>query len=220
MRKLSTASFRGFWRALFVRTEHVTDADIAGFLDGDLSPEEKRVVETHLEGCSDCRTATADVSRLARSYDGSVDIPDPLRIARKARLTGVPLLAAVVLAASVAFVVLGRSSDRQVSSAPVRSTGIGGDSRPFVEVTGPAEFQPVARTGLTLSWRAAGAELYRISVFDASGTPVLVRETTDTTLAAGPLLPASLDTIYLWRVDAVAAGLIATSGVRTIRVMR
>lgn len=223
---MSTPSSFGIWhaiRALFMRAEHLSDSEIAGFLDRDLSSEERSVVEAHLEGCPECRGATAEVSRLARAYPGTLSAitvvpPLPASSGKRMRL---PMIAAAALAASLAIVVLSRSAPWRDDPAPVRATAQAGpDARPIIEVTGPREDQPVERANLVFSWRATNADVYRLSVFDESGTVVFAQETTDTVLSlAGSPLP-SAETLYLWRVDAIADGLTASSGVRKLRVTR
>jgi anti-sigma factor RsiW len=47
-----------------VRLEHLTDAEISGYLDQDLAVEARTGVESHLDACDECRSAVAEVARL------------------------------------------------------------------------------------------------------------------------------------------------------------
>lgn len=200
--------------------EHLTDSQIAGYLDHDLPLGDRAVVEAHLAGCSDCREATADVSRLARAYRPEISVPQ-LGPARRRNGKRVALLAGGAIAASFLILSLSLNGKWTAVPTPVRATSAAiPDARPMVHVTGPTEDVTDDPRELIFSWRATGASLYRLSVFDETGAPVLVRETADTvvTLTTAPdIVPGDL---YLWRVDAIADGLTASSGVRKLRLAR
>jgi hypothetical protein len=210
---------RRLFRAVFMPADHLSDSEIAGFLDNDLTADQREVVLAHMEGCAECRQATADVSRMAHAYHDSQVSEPGARVAGKNRRRMSAAILVTAAAASIAVVVVSRISENSDSASAVRSAPEAlPDARPRLHVIGPADDAVVSASSLVFSWRSSGADVYRLSVSDETGAPVLVRETQDTlvSLAGTPALPTRV--FYLWRVDAIADGVTASSGVRKIRI--
>jgi hypothetical protein len=69
-------------------------------------------------------------------------------------------------------------------------------------------------------WRSRQGDSYRVTVLTESGEPVWTAETTDTSISLPTGITLEPGRGYFWRVDAVADGLSATSGVQRFQVVR
>jgi anti-sigma factor RsiW len=190
---------------------HVSEGELAGFLDGDLDPAVRRRVEEHLDACAACRGELIAVQRLAASYDAA---------GRPSRRVWAGLAAAAAIAAVLGGVVLWPRATPLIGLHPdtVRAPiqPVSGEGRPHIDVLAPAS-ETVAVSALHFAWRPAAADAYRLTVLSDSGDPVWSVETTDTSAALSPgvrLRPGA----YFWRVDAIAAGITATSGAQRLLI--
>ncbi len=212
------------WLAMFrwgsMSTDHLNESDISGFLDREMSPDERSRVERHLEDCTRCRGAVVQVNRIASTYGRSAErgsiSPHPVR----RKIAWIPLGAGAALAASLTVMWLsGSQSAPEAGPNPVRAAGSSApDARPTLQLRTPDEDALVTRGAVTFGWQAAGADVYRLVVQDETGEPVMTRETPDTLVVLRDeraLLPGRL---YFWRVDAITDGVSASSAVRKFRV--
>ena len=205
--------------------DHLNESDIAGFLDGDCTPSEHIRIEGHLEECAACRKAVVDVGRIAAAYDSSdaasPPLPKPARPAI-ARRTWIWAAAGTALAASLTFVILGRSSqdDAGLRSSVRSSEPSAFVSRPSLLVASPADDAEVNGDSVLFQWSSRGQSAYRMTILDETGASVFTRDTPDTLLviAATPTLAPGRR--YFWHVDAISDGVVATSASRTFRVAR
>lgn len=201
-----------------VSTDHLSESDIAGFLDRDLSDNERTRVERHLEDCGECRGAVVDVRRIASTFDEAHSAP-PARSRNPRGIRWLPLGAGAALAASLSFMWLSRSETQAVTQSPIRSGGtVVPDARPRLESSTPADDALVTGDSVAFTWRAARADLYRLVVQDETGQPVLSTETPDTLVIVRgerAFLPGRL---FFWRVDAITDGVSASSEVRKFRI--
>jgi len=205
-------------RNRIMRVEHLSDSEIAGFLDRDLSADEFSSVEGHLESCAACRAATVEVSRLAGAYNSDNAAPPvPGKSSRWTRR--VPAVVGLMAAASVAIVLMGRVGGPTKPDSVRSATTLAADARPILHVIGPPEIVPTGDSSIAFVWRSGEANLYRFSILDDTGNPVVERELPDTALVLprATLVPGRL---YFWRVDAVADGIAATSGARKLELAR
>lgn len=77
------------------RHDHIPDEQLSAYFDGELSPEEKALVERHVAACTDCRKWLAALDRMRRAVQLLPDSPvaealwDRIEdtLPRKARLT-------------------------------------------------------------------------------------------------------------------------------------
>ena len=199
-----------------VRPDHLSDSEIAGFLDRDLSAEERSSVERHLESCASCRSAILEVSRMADSYHAASDLNQPVPVSTRRR-RGVQLGFLVAAAAGLAIVWPGDVRNKP-QTTPTRSVNtIAADRRPVVEVVSPPENALAHRSGLTFVWRSAGTTVYRFALLDETGQSVMDREVSDTVLVLPQDTQLSPGHLYFWRVDAMADGIAASSGARKLR---
>lgn len=196
--------------------DHLTDAEIAGFVDRDLVRVERERVESHLAACAECRTAATEVSRMAHAISHGESIAPAKR--RRTRLKSSVALGGV-LAASIAMLVLVRVDSFERSELPVRS-GSGADARDVIEVVSPGEATTVMSSDLAFIWRDTGADVYRLAIFDEGGAVVHTAETADTLVSLPKEIDLEPGQLYLWRVDAITDGLSGSSGARKLRVTR
>lgn len=194
---------------------HVTESDLAGYLDNDLGPADRRRVEAHLDACVECRLELVAVQRLAASYRSSMRrIPRPVWAG-----LGVGAALAAVLAG---LMLLPRGHTvapplPDTVRAPVQEAGREGRRR--IDVVAPPSDTAVPGQALVFAWRATAADVYRLTVLTDSGDPVWSLETADTS-AAVPTGIRLRPGAYFWRVDAIADGISATSGAHRFLVVR
>ena len=179
-----------------VRSETATpaclqDEMIAAAADGSLAPDGRAAVLRHLATCARCREAVASVARaladpaVARELSGAPGGRRWFRIA-------VPLAAAAVLLL--------------VLSSPwaERSPGHRGPPAPPPATT-PIPRSPVGTVAAVkdLRWSpVAGADRYRVTVFDVTGGVVYASQSSDTVAALPDSILLVPGASYLWKVDA------------------
>lgn len=215
--------------------EHLPESVLAAYVDQALTPDERRRADVHLDACAPCRAALVDIMRLADGYETSLggaaletDVPPRAAVVAARRASRWPRRVAVggALAAGLAAILVAsrepgarRDGARPLpDTAPVeRATPSGGtDGR--IAVVGPAEGEAAARRRLVFTWRAAPADLYRVTLLTGSGEPVWSGETSDTALALPDSVALAPGRAYFWRVDGIAEGLALSSGARQLRV--
>jgi len=164
---------------------------IAAVADGSLAPDARAVVLSHVASCSRCREAVASVARVL----ADPAVARELSVSRSARRwyrIAVPLAAAAVL-----LLLLWSPGDD-------RSPAHRGPPAPPPATT-PAPRSPVGVVAAVhdLRWSpVAGADRYRVTVFDATGGVVYAAEASDTVIAVPDSVPLVPGAAYLWKVDA------------------
>jgi hypothetical protein len=190
-------SFEELWRVLDTRVRSETptpdclqDDLIAALADGSLAPELRAGVLPHVVSCRRCRAAVASVARaladpaVARELSVS-------RGGRRGYRIAVPLAAAAVL-----LLILWSPGDR----SPVHR-----GPPPPPPATTPVPRSPVGAVAAVhdLRWSpVAGADRYRVTVFEATGGVVYAAEVSDTTVAFPDSIALLPGASYLWKVDA------------------
>jgi hypothetical protein len=174
---------------------HLTERQVAGYLDQALGAVERTGVEEHLEQCDACRSELLDAARIADT------LPAPRR---RWLLAGAAAAAAVI---GIVLLMPGRKPAGDVIRGPNDGEGV-----PHMTAVIPASDARVSAGSLRLVWRAvATAELYRVTVTDAGGAPVWSDSTSDT--AATPRATLTPGRTYYWVVDALLSdGRSATTG--------
>jgi len=164
---------------------------IAALADGSLAPYASAAVLPHVASCSHCRAAVASVARVL----ADPAVARELSVSRSGRRwypIAVPLAVAAVL-----LLLLSSPGDD-------RSPAHRGPPLP------PPATTPIPRSPLgavaavhDLRWSpVAGADRYRVTVFDATGGVVYAAEASDTVIAVPDSVPFVPGAAYLWKVDA------------------
>ncbi len=162
---------------------HLGADALARYLDGTAADQERAAIEAHLADCLACQEELAAVHAVVRTAPST----------RPAWRLAIPLAAA----AAVALLILAPQLAHRVGVPQHRAPAA-------VEGQGPSLLAPVGGTrgAGPLTWsRVNGADRYRVTLFDAEGSPLLQESTADTTLA----LPAGVLGVgvrYHWKVEA------------------
>lgn len=197
---------------------HLTENELAGFLDNDLSPEERGRVEAHLDACHACRDELVEVTRLvAHNHEtGSATGPSQEEESRGWRRSAG--IVGVLAAAAVVTVVLVQPGEVALDGPTheLERSGIEGVGQ--LAVHAPRNDAMVARQELRFVWADHGTESYRITVTAEDGALIWSHSLADTTVVppADIELPPE-DRLY-WYVDAVSGGVVARTGPRSFRI--
>jgi hypothetical protein len=179
---------------------HVTDTEIAAYLDRTLTTAERDRVEDHLAACPDCRQQLLETKELL----------ERVRRPRNLLISG-----ALAAAAVVVFFVVRADSDRTEGTL-MRSDGA---AAPLVAY-GP--LGTTASAGLRFVWSAAPArESYRLSVSRIDGQAVWSSSGTDTVATLPSSVVLRPNERYYWVVDAlINDGTTRSTGLREFGVAR
>jgi putative zinc finger protein len=194
---------------------HLSDAEIAGYLDRDLSPEERRRVETHVDECAACRGELVSVSRITQ----------PVPVSHGVVVTGkkrwwLPAAAAAAVVAALALPNL--TSNPRGPDTALRSRRIpDGTSGSRFAVVAPADDTTVGSAALVFTWHAAAAaDVYHFDLTTDSGDPVWTKDTGDTSVALPDSVPLQSGRAYFWSVEAIGNGISATTNMHRLRIAR
>jgi hypothetical protein len=179
-----------------VRSETATpdclqDDTLAALADGSLAPDLRTLVLPHVASCPRCRGAVAAIARALADPAVVRELSVPPSRRRPYRIV-VPLAAAAVL-----LVLLTSPGDD-------RSSGHRGTPPPPPAAT-PIPRSPLGTVAVVneLRWsHVAGADRYRVTVFDATGGVVYAAEGSDTVIAFPDSVALVPGASYLWKVDA------------------
>jgi hypothetical protein len=197
-----------------MRPDHLTESELSGYLDDDLSAAEIQRVRLHVESCPECREALVDVMRAVDSFEPGTDtVPTPARVRTFRRRWS--WLGVAAVAASIAVLMIQSRDNARLPGREVpmqRSGATGG--RKVIPVLSPTENAIVPSAGLSFLWRGNGssADLYHLTLLNESGEPLWQFETRDTAAVLPARITLQSKTPYFWRVDGIANGIVATSG--------
>ena len=170
------------------------DGTIAAVVDGTLDPTQRAASTAHLSTCARCRSAVAAVSRLTAD---AVVAAEAAAVERQ-RPTRRWQLAVGLAAAAALVLVFAWPQGVDDGGSPHRDPTLTAGAAPILV----APVGAVADAG-PLQWRGvAGANRYRVTVFDAQGRVRYETQLVDTVA----ILPDSVRVIpgqsYLWKVEA------------------
>jgi hypothetical protein len=168
---------------------------VAALADGTLDAETRGRALAHVATCALCRRAVASVAEALA--DGPITHEIEIVEGRRRR-RGPVLRIAVPLAAAATVLLL------LWSPADDRFPGHRG-SPPPPPATTPIPRSPVGAAAAVndLRWsHVAGADRYRVTVFDATGGVVYAAEASDTVVALPDSVALVPGASYLWKVDA------------------
>jgi hypothetical protein len=166
---------------------------IASLVDGTIDPAQRAATLPHLASCARCRGAVASIAR-------TVSNPDVVRARRSAFETWRPVVYRIALpiAAAVIVVVLVRPGRDQEAADRHRAPTI--EAAPAPRAVFPVE---TVDSVPELRWTSvAGADRYRVSLFDAGGQVLYERQMADTFAILPDSIAMRSGTLYLWKVEA------------------
>jgi len=193
-----TAQFRieAPYNELKTPSGHMTDLEIAAYLDRGLSGAERDRVEDHLAECTECRHQVAEVHQVLK------------RAHRPRRV----FVASTLLAAAVAFVLVAKPGQVHQSGVTTLERASSTDAK--LLAYGPSG--EVRRAQLRFVWGSApSAASYRLTVSRGDGTLVWSESTADTVATPPATLPFPAGTKHFWAVDAILTdGTTRSTGLR------
>ncbi len=187
---------------------HLTEADLAGFIDADLDPAAHARVEAHLDTCSACQAELAQAIRLVDSFRTT---PDVAAVRTPKRRRWLVPAAVGALAAGLGVLALIRPNALDQVSKPLVRTPALGEDRGRIEPLSPMGTAS-ASGAVVFRWRSAPSGFYRLVVLTEDGQRLFVRETADTVVALPPEIALSAGRAYFWRVDAIGNGIVGSTG--------
>ena len=168
---------------------------VAALADGTLDVERRGRALAHLATCANCRRAVASVA--AALVDGPITHEIEIVEGRRRRVGSLLRIAAPLAAAATVLLFLWSPADD-------RPPGHRGPPPP-PPATAPTPRSPVGAVANVrdLRWSpVAGADRYRVTVFDATGGVVYAAEASDTVVAFPDSIALVPGASYLWKVDA------------------
>ena len=189
--------------------DHLSDAEIAAYIDGAMSEAERARAESHLSMCDECRLETVTSSDAVASAP-----PVKARSRTASRWIGVAAAAGLLVVA--ASVLTRNAADREIVRAD--SAGIP-TQRATVTVVTPLDGATIGRDH-RLVWRSFGTDAtYRFTIADSSAQPLYSATVQDTSVAIPPSVQSRSGDKFFWYVDAIGAdGLTASSGLKSFTV--
>jgi len=175
--------------------ECLDEHTLAALVDGALDSDARSRALAHVTTCALCRRAVASVAEALA--DGP--ITREIEIVEGRRHRGRPLVRIGVPLAAAATVLLLLWSPRDD-----RPSGHRGPPPP-PPATAPTPRSPVGAVANVhdLRWsHVAGADRYRVTVFDATGGVVFAAEASDTVVAFPDSIALVPGASYLWKIDA------------------
>jgi len=179
---------------------HLTDEELAAYVDRGLDGADRTRMERHLVDCDDCRAVVAAAGR-------ALEAPLPNRRRRVVWIGG----AALAAAAAITLAVIPRGPEPFGAGADgARSSpGQGEDGARFA-ARGPAGGAVVLPDTLAFAWEDQGdGTVYQLTISDERGAVAWTERTEDTSVA----LPAAVGVTlvpgqaYYWRVEALFSDL-------------
>jgi len=174
----------------------LADDVVAALADGSLDPAARAAALPHLVGCTRCRGAVASVVRALHDPDVGREVA-ALEGTGRGRLRQLAWIAVPLAAAGLVLLLSWPQppqNDGPLHRAPTITAS-----------PAPTPLSPVGAVAdaRRLVWAATfGADRYRVTLFDSTGTVVFETESVDTTSS----LPDSVRLVpgqrYLWKVEA------------------
>ncbi len=169
--------------------DHLSEKQLAAYVNRRLSPEEREAAIEHLAECAECRDEALATARVLRAER-----------ARRVKYIGAPVATAAALGLALLVLVPRWPSEstgpvlREGAAAVAPGASIGVHSPHNTAQVGQIEF----------SWQDMGAEVrYRFSLTRSDGGEVWIGATADTSLTLPPDVTLSEGTTYFWWVDAL-----------------
>jgi len=191
---------------------HLDEHDIARYVDGRLTDEERQEVEAHLAECPRCSDQVAATYRVLNDEGDAPTVPPEVRRqaealseeAREERSAGGRLsrrslvsAGAVVLLLAVAGMLLWQF--QSPTSSRLRST----EDRAALSVRAPADGATIAERPVFVCAPVSDAIAYRVTLRRPDGTVVWEGDTSTVRVSLPPDVSLTEGQKYLWRAEAV-----------------
>jgi hypothetical protein len=198
-----------------VALTHLSETELAAFLDGGLTPPERHRVAAHIDLCETCRRELVDVGR-AIEHRGARTREAPVSPSRR---WWIPAAAAAGIAA---ILLVPRVATRPPATVGETRASRVADSegQRRIDAISPADDVAIPAAQIVFMWHAVGADVYRVFLLSESGGPIWETETTDTSATLPATVSLTAGGAYFWRVDAVTNGIIATTRAHRLQVSR
>jgi hypothetical protein len=167
--------------------------DLAAFLDGTLSAQQRREASDHLASCGRCRDAlTASAVTLREQRRPRVRLTAATSVAIAAGLAALFIVPAV--------------RDAGVAPEPLER-GDQAEGIPTFAAFAPRDGAEVAADGVSFRWAEAGPDArYQITVTDELGDVVWTAPTRETVFEGPGTDVFAAGAVYYWYVDALLDG--------------
>ena len=171
------------------------DDTLAALAEGSLDVARPSAL-AHVAGCARCRGIVASVARALADPDVATEIRavEPGHAPRVRRL--IPIAAGLAAVAAIMLIIM---PPKLTDSTPVHR------APPITAAPAPRTMAPVGRVAAaeSLQWTSvAGADRYRVTLFDIDGSVRFASEVTDTSVAVPPSVNLVAGRAYAWRVEA------------------
>lgn len=185
--------------------EHLTSAQVAGYLDRGLSEQDRNLVQQHLSSCPACRRELLEVNRVLRK--------------RRPNWLAAGGLAA---AAAITALILASPGAEQANRSVLRSgrdTALTGTLLE-ISVLEPRDSQIPASERLKFQWEPLGTDvLYRFTLTRQDGSVLWNQDTPGTEVVLPDSVNLKPGGRYFWYVDGLTPdGRMARTGMRTVRI--
>jgi hypothetical protein len=202
---------------------HLTEGDLAGYLDRDLSDTERQRVERHLDVCDPCREELVAVAGLLDGPHAEAVGTEPTPVARprpsRSRSWRGPLgLIGLAAAAAIAGLLLVVPASEQLVHDGQDRERIGPEGVPSLRTHVPSDGGVVDPGALHFVWADHAADSYRLTMTAEDGGLVWSVTLADTMAVPPDTLQLEPGARFFWYVDAMSAGVVARSGVRSFLV--
>lgn len=191
---------------------HLDENDVARYVDGRLTEEERREMEAHLAGCPRCRNQVAAVRRIQEEGTG-LDVPSTAGLREQAEALGPKaeedapnghVGRRALAIAAVAALLLGVAGLlywqlRGPGPSQLRSS----TEAPTLPVKAPADGATVPERPVFVYTSVSKALAYRVILKAPDGTVLWKEDTTTTRVPLPPDVPLTKGTTYLWRAEAL-----------------
>ena len=195
-------------------TEHLSAAEVAGYVDHDVTPDERRRVEIHIDQCASCRSEIVALSRIAHPEASARGSGTGRR-----RLWWLPAVAAAVVVAAISLPRLTTApSAPDTAQRSRRITDADGGSQ--LAVVAPDDDTTVRGGPLAFTWHSTNADVYRFTLTTDSGDPVWSKDSGDTSIVLPDSVTLQPGRAYFWSVQAIGNGITAKTGVRRLQIAR
>ena len=204
-------------------SEHPSESVLAAYLDGELSVDERAQVELHFDQCMACRRALADTVDVLDTTDATPALSTvPSSTSQRRRYISRISVLTAIAASLAAVVVLQRRPGGEDITGRTRDAGRNTtDERiPQLMAVTPGDGSANVSDPRLFIWRSADVDRYSFRLLAEDGVPIWSRETSDTTITLPPDVRLDRGRSYFWRVDALAAGIVASTRAQRFTVSR